>query len=133
MVDSLSFELVTPDKHFLSGHAHMVVLPAENGDIGVMAHHSPLIAMMRPGMIEVHESNKPVQRFFVNGGYANINDNNCTILAESLIPEAELKKADAQAALQELRDKLKLADSEVKKAHIERRIVEEETKILLGS
>ncbi len=133
MAESLSFELVTPDKHFLSGQADMVVLPSENGDIGVMAHHSSLIAMMRPGMIEVHESGKETLRYFVNGGYANINNNNCTILAESLIAEADINKAEAELAVKELREQLKRTDSEVKKSHIQRRIIEEETKILLGS
>lgn len=133
MVESLSFELVTPDKHFLSGYADMVVLPSENGDIGVMAHHSSLIAMMRPGMIEVHESGKDILRYFVNGGYANIDNNNCTILAESLIPEAEINKAEAESLIQNLREQLQTTDSEVKKSHIQRKIMEEETKILLTS
>lgn len=132
MSDLLHLELVTPEKLYFSGSVEIIVIPGELGDFGVMAHHAPIISMIRPGMIELHDDKSQITRYFVNGGYANVSDNNCTILAESLIPDSELKRDEAEASLTKLRQELASAESEVTQSAIQRRIVEEETKLILA-
>ncbi len=132
MAELLHLDLVTPDKRYASSEVELVVVPGELGDFGVMANHAPIISMIRPGLVEIHDDKGDVTRYFINGGYANVASNNCTILAESLIPYEELQRGESEEALAALKDELASAESEVTRAAIERRIIEEETKLILA-
>jgi F-type H+-transporting ATPase subunit epsilon len=131
MTDYLHLELVTPEKRFFSENVYMVVVPGELGDFGVMAHHAPMISMLRPGSIEVHVSETKISKYFVGGGYANVSGNTCTVLAESLIPVEALERPVITQELLQLREALAMADSDVKRASLERQLMEAETKLLL--
>lgn len=133
MSDMLHLDLVTPEKRYLSQDVHMVVVPSEMGAIGIMADHAPIISMLRPGMLEVYSDATQVTRYFVNGGYANVAQNNCTILAESLIPESELLQDEARESISRLKQELVQSQSDLARAALERRLMEEETKLLLAS
>jgi len=49
MEKTFFFELITPDKNLISDDFEMVVVPGEEGDFGVLPHHSNLISQIRPG------------------------------------------------------------------------------------
>ena len=106
MADMVEFELVSPQKLLKSQPVDMVVVPCADGDIGVLPGHSPLIATVRPGVVDIHENGKVSERIFVSGGFAEVTTERCTLLAEEAIivadldlATAELRLADAQAAL----------------------------------
>jgi F-type H+-transporting ATPase subunit epsilon len=130
--DALHLELVTPDARVLSEGVEMVVIPGELGDLGVMAHHAPIVSTIRPGMLEVQVSELQRQRYFIGGGYANVSNNQCTVLAESLIPAEQLEKHAIQQELAELREALGKAESDIKRASLERQILEAETKLIFA-
>ena len=67
---AVEFELVSPAKLLVSEPVEMVVVPGAEGDIGVLPGHSPLIATVRPGIIDIHEGGKVRDRIFVGGGFA---------------------------------------------------------------
>ena len=107
MADTVEFELVSPQKLLKSQPVAMVVLPCSDGDIGVLPGHSPLIATVRPGVVDIHENGKVTERIFVSGGFAEVTTERCTLLAEEAIEvadldlaTAELRLADAQAAVE---------------------------------
>ncbi len=131
MPNLLHLDIVTPKQRVLSEDVDMVVVPGEEGDFGVMAHHSPLVSMIRPGLVEVHHGDQPVRKFFVGGGYANVASNVCTVLAESLIPAEELEKQSIESEIATLKAQLDTTESDVKRTAIERRIMEAETKLIL--
>ncbi len=131
MTDSLHLELVTPEARILSEPVHMVVVPGELGDFGVMAHHAPFVSMIRPGKLEVYLSETKIERYFVGGGYANVSNNQCIVLAESLQPLSSLDKAAIKQELAGLREALPKTEGEIKRASLERHIMEAETKLLL--
>ena len=62
---TIEFELVSPAKLLISEPVEMVVVPGAEGDIGVLPGHSPLIATVRPGIIDIHDGGKVRDRIFV--------------------------------------------------------------------
>jgi F-type H+-transporting ATPase subunit epsilon len=132
MTDALHLELVTPDARVLSEAVYMVVVPGELGDFGVMAHHAPFVSMIRPGKLEVYLSETKIERYFVGGGYANVSNNTCIVLAESLQPLASLDKAVITEELAGYRAALVKVESDIKRTALERHILEAETKLLFA-
>lgn len=74
-------ELVTPEKLFYSGKADMVVIPGSEGDFGVLPGHSPLISLVRDGVVSISNGEKHKQ-VSVSGGFAEVTGERCTIIAE---------------------------------------------------
>ena len=107
---TVEFELVSPAKLLVSEPVEMVVIPGAEGDIGVLPGHSPLIATVRPGIIDIHEGGKVRDRIFVGGGFAEVSPNRCTVLAEEATPVDEINFATAEARLTEAKQKADIAD-----------------------
>jgi F-type H+-transporting ATPase subunit epsilon len=101
MADMVDFELVSPQKLLKSEPVEMVVVPGAEGDLGVLPNHSPLIATLRPGVIDVHEGGKVKEQIFVAGGFCEVSPERCTVLAEEAVPVADLDKAEAESRLSE--------------------------------
>ena len=72
--------LVTPDASFYDGEATKVVLPAWDGELGILPHHAPLIARLGYGVTRVHDG-KQDHHFAVYGGFLKVQDDVVTILA----------------------------------------------------
>jgi len=77
----LKFELVTPSAVLASEDVDMVVVPGTEGDLGVLLGHSPLLSSLRPGLVDVHQSGKVTKSIFIEGGFADVTGENCTVLA----------------------------------------------------
>lgn len=106
MADKLHFELVSPEKLLMSTDVDMVVVPGVEGDFGVLINHAPVVSTLRTGILEVHNGDEP-QRLLVRGGFAEVNPEGLTVLAEEAMPladvdrdalEAELKDAEEDVA-----------------------------------
>jgi F-type H+-transporting ATPase subunit epsilon len=102
---AVNLEIVSPDKLLLSRPVDMVVIPASEGDMGVLEGHTPMIVMLRGGTIDLYEGDRITERLFVNGGFAEVTPERCTVLANEAEPLAEVDKtvaakrlADAEAA-----------------------------------
>ncbi|MDD9876954.1 MAG: F0F1 ATP synthase subunit epsilon [Magnetovibrio sp.] len=102
---TVEFELVSPQKLVASEPVEMVVVPGAEGDLGVLPGHSPLIATVRPGVIDIHEKGKVRERIFVGGGFAEVSPERCTVLAEEAVPVADIDRAAAEARLAEAKEK----------------------------
>ena len=102
MADSkVEFELVSPERLLASIHADMVVVPGAEGDFGVLPNHAPLMSLLRPGVIAVYQGDRVDQRLFVTGGFAEVNEKGCTVLADDAEP---LEDIGVEQARQTLRD-----------------------------
>lgn len=93
---TFKFELVSPERLVLSADVDQVDLPGTDGDLGVLAGHSPFLTTLRPGVITVRQGGG-ANRIFVRGGFADVNAGGLTVLAERAIPVSEIK-ADQLAA-----------------------------------
>jgi F-type H+-transporting ATPase subunit epsilon len=96
----VQLEIVSPARLLLSRAVDMVVMPGYEGDLAAMENHAPMITLLRGGVITLFYGTTPGDRFFVGGGFAEITADRCTILADDVIPVAELTTADANQRLQ---------------------------------
>ena len=79
MSENFSIEIVNPEKSFLSkDNVSEVVIPAFEGEIGILKDHISLITFLRPGIIEV-EGNQTNEKFFAEGGTVEFKNNNLLI------------------------------------------------------
>ena len=103
MTEKLHVNLVTPEALFLSASVDMIVIPGTEGAFGAMAHHEPLVSMVEPGVLEVHEGADSLRRIFIAGGYAQVQDTECTILAEELVDMNDLDSESIEREIREIR------------------------------
>ena len=73
-------------------------------------------------MIEIYEGNSVSQRIFVGGGFAEVNEKGCTVLAEEAVRVGDIDTAEAEKRIKLARDDLASADDDVTKAKLERDI-----------
>jgi len=105
MADTFRFELVTPERMALSEDVAQVVVPGVEGEFTVLPGHAPVISALRPGVIEVvlPEAGGKTS-IFVKGGFAEVDADHLTVLAERAIPvealdaAGELETAEAELA-----------------------------------
>ena len=109
--DKVEFELVSPEKLLLSRRVDMVVVPGAEGDMGVLPQHSPAITTVRPGTIVVYEGGAVTDRIFIAGGFAEVSDNRCTVLAEEAMPIEDIDKNAVEQALSTALDDVSSASS----------------------
>jgi F-type H+-transporting ATPase subunit epsilon len=127
--DKVRFELVSPERQLASGDVDMVVCPGAAGDFGVLPQHSPLLSLLRPGLLEIWEGNSVVERIFVGGGFAEVNERGCIVLAEEATPADELDPARAQQRLKDARDDLSEARDDHDRERLEREVAIAEAQV----
>ena len=91
MEKTFLFELITPNKNLVSGEFDMVVVPGEEGDFGVLPHHSNLISQIRPGLLNTYKNDKIDKSFFLYSGFAEVSDNKLIVLSETAFDINEFK------------------------------------------
>jgi F-type H+-transporting ATPase subunit epsilon len=96
-----NLEIVSPERLLLSRPVDMVVIPASEGDMGVLEGHTPMIVTLRGGTIDLYDGDKVTDRLFVDGGFAEVTPERCTVLANHAVPVTDINKADAERRLQE--------------------------------
>jgi len=82
MADKLHVSLVTPEKEVFSGEVDQVIAPGSEGEFGVLANHAPLMTTLSEGMVTILNGDQK-KMYQVRGGFADVNPEGITILAES--------------------------------------------------
>ena len=79
----LHFELVTPEKLIRSEEVYMVTVPGSEGDFGVLEGHAPVMSTIRDGdlLVQTSQGSAP-EAIAIRGGFAEVNANGLTVLAE---------------------------------------------------
>ncbi|HKH81035.1 MAG TPA: F0F1 ATP synthase subunit epsilon [Methylovirgula sp.] len=95
------FELVVPEKLIFSGEVEAVVVPGTEGEFTVLKDHAPVMAMLKPGVVEIDQSATQKTKLFVRGGFAEVSPAGLTILAEQAIALEDLNAAELDADLKE--------------------------------
>ncbi|KAF8639535.1 hypothetical protein AX17_001440 [Amanita inopinata Kibby_2008] len=106
--DKLKLSLVLPHEAlYTSTEVTQVNISAETGDMGILADHVPSIEAVRPGVVEIIESNGASKKFFVSGGFATVHPNNR--LTINVVEAAPLENFSAEAVRTNLQEALKVA------------------------
>lgn len=117
MADALHLEFVSPESTLFSGDVDQVDLPGVEGDMGIFAHHAPLVTVLRPGIVTIFRGGAR-EAVVVTGGFAEVGPAGLTVLADRAVARdsfdlailsAEIKDAEedvADAKDEAQRDKL---------------------------
>ncbi len=120
---TLPFELVSPEKLVFSGTATEVIVPGSEGEFGVLAGHAPFIAMLKPGILAV-KGEGSLQRFFVRGGFAEVNPSGLTVLAEEATPVEEIDPARLEQHIRDAEEDVADATSDEARQRAERQLTD---------
>ena len=111
MSEEFKVDIVNPEKSFYTNEVTTeVVLPAFEGEMGILKDHIPLISFLKPGLVIV-QSKSGEERFYVEDGIVEFKDNILTILTSTIFNLKELQKNKLQSLL-------KAAEEESKKTEI---------------
>lgn len=129
MSDKVTFELVSPEKLLFSGEVDMVVLPAAEGDMGILPGHAPVITTIRPGTICIFNGNSVEKRLFVAGGFLEVTPDRCTVLADTATPVEDIDVSAAQQMVKDCTDDVGSAKDEDAQAKARLALVTAEAKL----
>lgn len=117
---TIKCEIVTPESRLFSADAEFVVLPAAEGEMGVLPQHEPVVTTLNAGSARLTiEGSKEPLRYVVAGGYAQIDGEQVIILADRAIAVADIDADAVREQVAELRDKVDdLADDDPNKAYV---------------
>ena len=107
MSDSFNLEIVNPEKLFLSlDNVSEVVVPAFEGDMGILKDHISIISFLKPGIVKVFTGNE-VKELYVEDGIIEFSENSLSILTSRIIDIKEIKKDDLSSMITEANEALK--------------------------
>ena len=99
---TLHFELVAPERVLYAGEAEAVLLPGTEGDMTVLPGHAPVMTALKAGFVVVTNHKDEGERVLVRGGFAEINAQGVTVLAERATPVEELTPESIEHEILEL-------------------------------
>ncbi len=112
----IALEIVSPEKLLLSRPVDMAVIPGSEGDMGVMEGHTPMIVMLRGGVIALYQGDQVTDRLYVSGGFAEVTPERCTVLATNALPVAEIERTTAERLVAEAEANYLAADKSTNEA-----------------
>ena len=103
---TIHVDVVSAEASIFSGEARFVALPGENGELGILPRHTPLITRIRPGVVRIETasadgSSAGEEFIFVAGGILEVQPGVVTVLADTAIRAKDLDEAAAKAAKDE--------------------------------
>ena len=92
MSEEFKVEIVNPEKSFLSEeNVTEVVVPAFEGEMGILKDHISIISFLKPGIIKVYSKSEE-KKYFVEDGIVEFKDNNLSILTSSIFKVSDLDR-----------------------------------------
>ena len=111
MSEEFNLEIVNPDKSFLSKEdVTEVVVPAFEGEIGILKDHISIISFLKPGIIKIYSKNGE-EKFYIEDGIIEFKNNNLSVLTSSIFNLKDMEKSK----IQEL---IKIAEDETSKKEL---------------
>ena len=133
-VRTFDLSVVTPEGAAFEGEAEMVIVPGAAGEIGVLARHAPLVAMLKAGEIRVKAGND-WQSFAAGPGYFKVQQDRAIALVDDAVRAEEIDIEEARREAEEARAALERVDSgddEIDRWHMEQRLQHAENKIAVA-
>ena len=101
MSEEFKVEIINPERSFISkDKVTEVVVPAYEGDIGILKDHISIISFLKPGIIKILEKNEE-ERYYVEDGIMEFKDNSLSILTSSIHNIKEMKKNSIDDSLKD--------------------------------
>ena len=120
-----SVSVVTPEGAAYAGDAEMLIVPGAAGEIGVLARHAPLVAMLKAGSTRVHVGDGQVQEFATGPGFFQVLEDRAIALVDDAVQADQIDDARAQQQLEDAQAELarvEAGESSVDRWQLEQRI-----------
>lgn len=101
----ISLEIVTPEKFILKDEVDFVVLPAFEGEMGILPGHAPLLAQLVAGELRIKKGSE-VQLFAISGGFAEVHPHKVEIFSETAEMSKEIDQERARLAAEKAKSAL---------------------------
>ena len=121
MDTKINFDFVSPEELIVSSEVDMVLIPAKEGDAGILPNHAPYMTVLRQGIVEVTFDKDNIKSYLVEGGFADVTPDKITILAESSLNLTDINKSALQAELDSIEEKITNASDLDREILIERK------------
>jgi F-type H+-transporting ATPase subunit epsilon len=124
---TFSISLVTPEGSVFEDEAEMIIVPGDAGEIGVLARHAPLVALLRSGSTRVYKNvdREEVQEFATGPGFFTVEQDRALALVDTAVDVREVDPEEAERRLEEARSELERVErgeSEADRWQLEQRI-----------
>ena len=111
---TIQVDVVSAEESIFSGQAKFVALPGENGELGILPRHTPLITRIRPGAVRIQRADNGEEEFvFVAGGILEVQPGTVTVLADTAIRGHDLDEAKAIEAKRLAEEAMRNAKSDI--------------------
>jgi F-type H+-transporting ATPase subunit epsilon len=114
-------EVLTPEGEVFNDEVEMVSTRTAVGSIGVLAHHTPVLAMLDPTELRLYVSESEVVRFAQAEGYMQVANNRALLLVEEAIPPDELDSSELRERLQQAERELESAGEDSERRRVAER------------
>ena len=121
MDTKINFDFVSPEDLIVSSEVDMVLIPAKEGDAGILPNHAPYMTVLRQGIVEVTFDKDNIKSYLVEGGFADVTPDKITILAESSLNLTDINKSALQVELDSIEEKITNASDLDREILIERK------------
>jgi len=124
---TFSISLTTPDWAVFEDEAEMVIVPGAAGEIGVLARHAPLIALLKAGSTRVYRDRESadVQEFATGPGFFTVEQDRALALVDTAVDVREIDPTVAEEQLEQARaelERVERGESEADRWQLEQRI-----------
>ena len=102
MEDTYKIEIISPEKIiFLDENVREVILPAYEGEMGILKNHISIISFLKPGIIKILKSSENINSFFVEHGIIEFYNNNLTVLSSKIVDVKNLNREKVNRLISE--------------------------------
>jgi F-type H+-transporting ATPase subunit epsilon len=134
---SFSVSLVTPEGSAFEGDVEMLVVPGADGEIGVLARHAPLVALLNAGSTRVYRdrSSGDVLEFATGPGFFKVEQDRALALVDDAVEAREIDDARAQTQLEEARaelERIESGESDADRWQLEQRVKHAENQLAVS-
>ncbi len=111
---TIHVDVVSAEGSIFSGEAKFVALPGEEGELGILPRHTPLITRIKPGAVRIERADNGEEEFvFVAGGILEVQPGTVTVLADTAIRGRDLDEAAANEARKRAEEDMRNAKNEI--------------------
>ncbi|PKH03080.1 F0F1 ATP synthase subunit epsilon [Psychromonas sp. MB-3u-54] len=91
-------DVVSAEESLFSGRVSHLQVSGEEGELGIMPGHTPLLTPIKPGMVKMVKQHGDEEVFYISGGFLEVQPGGVTVLADTAIRGVDLDKAKAEEA-----------------------------------
>lgn len=106
MAMSVHCDIVSAEGEIFSGLVELLVAPAQQGEIGILPNHAPLLTSIEPGPIKITRQGGKEEVMFVSGGFLEVQPDMVTVLADTITRAEDIDREAAEKAKEQAKKEL---------------------------